>query len=90
MPTPPSYTVCRRQGCTLPRARRTQPDGKSRLNSHCAQACVAWTRRAERALAEGDGDEANELLRLAALLDARTHPGQAVPEVFRGARREAA
>ncbi|MYS37901.1 hypothetical protein K388_00311 [Streptomyces sp. KhCrAH-43] len=88
--TAPSYTICRRNGCTLARTRRTQPDGKSRLSSHCSQACIVWDQRAKRALAEGSGDEANELLRLAVKLDARTHPGQTVPGIFVDTRRKAA
>ncbi|MFJ2708538.1 hypothetical protein ACIO3R_35845 [Streptomyces sp. NPDC087428] len=86
----PAYTVCRRNGCTLPRARRIQPDGQSRLNSHCTQACVVWDQRAKRALQAGDADEANELLRLAVKLDARTHPGQTVVGIFADTRRKAA
>ncbi|MEV7254022.1 hypothetical protein [Streptomyces cyaneofuscatus] len=39
---------------------------------------------------EHDGDEANELLRLAALLDARTDPSQAVLEVLLHDSRKAA
>jgi hypothetical protein len=90
MITEPTYTTCRRNGCTLPRARRSLPNGGSRLSSHCGHACVVWDGRAKRALREGDGDEANELLRLAAKLDARTHPGQTVPGILTDTRRKAA
>lgn len=51
---------------------------------------VVWDQRAKRALQEGDADEANALLRLAAKLDARTHPGQTVPGIFVDTRRKAA
>ncbi|TXS47638.1 hypothetical protein [Streptomyces sp. OR43] len=90
MHTEASRIICRRNGCTLPRARRILDNGKIRLNSHCTQACVVWDQRAKRALLEGDADEANELLRLAARLDARTHPGQTVPGIFVDTRRKAA
>lgn len=90
MPTEPSYTICRRKGCTLPRVRRSRPNGGSRLSSHCSQACIVWDQRAKRALQDGDGDEANELLRLAAKLDARTHPGQVVPGALADPRKRAA
>ncbi|PVC62971.1 hypothetical protein DBP15_28540 [Streptomyces sp. CS065A] len=86
----PAYTICRRPGCTLPRGYRRVAGDRIRRNSHCTQACVAWERRARRALETGDGDEAVELLRLAALLDARTHPGEAVPDVFLNGGRTAA
>lgn len=90
IPREPAYITCRRTGCALPRARRTQLDGMSRLSSYCSQACVAWHARAKRALENDDGDEANELLRLAVKLDARTHPGQVVPGALTDTRKRAA
>ncbi|WP_329159094.1 hypothetical protein OHB49_08175 [Streptomyces sp. NBC_01717] len=90
MRSEPTYMTCRRNGCTLPRARRSLTDGRSRLGSHCSHACVVWDGRAKRALRDGDGDEANELLKLAAKLDARTHPGQTVPGILTDTRGKAA
>ncbi|MEV7274683.1 hypothetical protein ACIQIG_17885 [Streptomyces bacillaris] len=51
---------------------------------------MVWEARARRALHERNGEEANELLRLAALLDARTDPSQVVLEVLLHDSRRAA
>lgn len=86
----PTRTTCRRPGCRLPRARYPKPGGGTRLSTSCSRECVVWEARARRAVHEHDGDEANELLRLAALLDARTDPSQAVLEVLLHDSRKAA
>ncbi|MFF3330008.1 hypothetical protein ACFYWX_10685 [Streptomyces sp. NPDC002888] len=41
-----------------------------------------WHTRAHRALKENDVDEAAELMRLSALLDARKNPRDRVPGIF--------
>ncbi|QEV11157.1 hypothetical protein CP974_03065 [Streptomyces fradiae ATCC 10745 = DSM 40063] len=80
---------CRRNGCTLTRGWRVLPDGRRKRRTACSHACVVWMARARDALQNGDANEATELLRIAAQLDRRTHPGQTVPGVFKPPQKHA-
>lgn len=80
---------CRRGGCPFPRSHRKNREGRITRSHHCSHYCVVWDARAKLALREKNGDEANELLRLAVKLDARTHPNQSVTGVLVDTRQKA-
>ncbi|MEY2241591.1 hypothetical protein AB8A21_01295 [Streptomyces sp. BF23-18] len=75
-----TFVQCRRQGCGFDRGKRRRPGGK--LTQWCGAACYTWSARARRATRERDVTEAEELLRIADLLDARTNPREFVPGLF--------
>ncbi|MFE9828491.1 hypothetical protein ACFYPK_07475 [Streptomyces halstedii] len=83
-PVPP----CSREGCNLPRAVRRGRHEK-RLAATCSHACRIWLDRAQRATRSGDGEEAERLVQLARLLDARKNSQQTVPGIFVTERRTA-
>lgn len=76
---------CYRPGCTFVRWVAVSKDGKSRRRRGCSPVCEIWLTRAKRTAAS-DGPEAESaarvLLHLSALLDARSHATQIVPEFF--------
>ncbi|MFJ2737312.1 hypothetical protein [Streptomyces sp. NPDC087317] len=79
----PQLQPCRRPGCTFDRAYLKCDDGSYRRQRNCSAVCRLWFLRAKRAAKRNDVEEAAELLRLAALLDARRSPREKVPGFFK-------
>ncbi|MEW2257244.1 hypothetical protein [Streptomyces sp. NPDC047869] len=85
MTTRPTYP-CKRAGCRFTRGHRRTSDGQYKQLRMCSPHCRVWDMRAHRALKNGNADEAAELMRLSALLDARRSPREEVPGIFEDTR----
>ncbi|MFF8898103.1 hypothetical protein ACF082_11550 [Streptomyces lydicus] len=77
-------TKCRRPACRFNRQITTAATGKRRARPHCSAACCVWERHARRVVEQTGADaerRAAEIMRVSALLDARTTPVN-IPEAF--------
>lgn len=73
--------VCRRPGCYFERAYVRNAAGRNRLTRHCGVLCYVWCRRAAGVAKYGGNADADEILRLSRLPDARMSPSDFVPGV---------